>query len=618
MITTSLVFGNEACRTVFRDYELRFEYSYPKSDGQSEQMIQTLGRNNDGHGKNLVGRLFMGSDWISSLTGLELVHETTDKEVMVKEKPKVARDHQKSYADNRRKPLEFKLRECTSSKADKDNLHLLIVTITILTVLKFMLIALIWKFDFSPFMVLIIAILNDGTIMTISKDKVKLSPLPDSLKLKEMFATSVLLRPYLVERFGVRSIRNEEFELMSALYLQVSIIYQALIFVTRSRSRSFIERPGILILFAFFATQLIATLIVMYANWDFAKVKGIGWGWGSVIWLYTIVIYIPLDIFQIYYPLRLEWKGMGQYARKKDRNEPNTSIDRLCLGENIQGSAAEGIENKEQWEGHEFQDTTSSGQEKEAKVFTFYRMEEEGERYFTPCYVGGLHAYDGEINLKYEKNLISNEFAVKLCLEYEEKNGEKLVKRELLVSLKGEFYFVKFIVNPEEDDVEPNVILGRSFMRLAKGIAYFGNGVITIHPELDPFLENFEDTKKFENDWDHLLDIDFGNIPEINKAGLPPFVYKMGKIKRNKKRAIKNFQLYYSDVGPLLSNGKPLTQEEAAREALAIDICKRVSILEEERPMIETMSYSDKYKKILDGIVMDKIKLDGEIKKEEE
>jgi len=28
--------------------------------------------------------------------------------------------------------------------------------------LGFMLIALIWKFDFSPFMILVIAILNDG------------------------------------------------------------------------------------------------------------------------------------------------------------------------------------------------------------------------------------------------------------------------------------------------------------------------------------------------------------------------------------------------------------------------------------------------------------------------
>ena len=71
------------------------------------------------------------------------------------------------------------------------------VSITIRIVLGFMLLALIWKFDFSPFMVLIIAILNDGTIMTISKDRVKPSPLPDSWKLKEIFATGIVLGTYL-------------------------------------------------------------------------------------------------------------------------------------------------------------------------------------------------------------------------------------------------------------------------------------------------------------------------------------------------------------------------------------------------------------------------------------
>lgn len=60
-----------------------------------------------------------------------------------------------------------------------------------------MLLALIWKFDFSPFMVLIIAILNDGTIMTTSKDRVKPSPMPDSWKLREIFATGVVLGTYL-------------------------------------------------------------------------------------------------------------------------------------------------------------------------------------------------------------------------------------------------------------------------------------------------------------------------------------------------------------------------------------------------------------------------------------
>ncbi|GKA07691.1 hypothetical protein Tco_0686915 [Tanacetum coccineum] len=45
----------------------------------------------------------------SSLTRPELVLDTTDKVVLIKEKLKAARDHQKSYADKRRKPLEFEV-----------------------------------------------------------------------------------------------------------------------------------------------------------------------------------------------------------------------------------------------------------------------------------------------------------------------------------------------------------------------------------------------------------------------------------------------------------------------------------------------------------------------------
>ncbi|KAJ4830504.1 Plasma membrane ATPase 4 [Turnera subulata] len=189
------------------------------------------------------------------------------------------------------------------------------VSITIRIVFGFMLIALIWKFDFSPFMVLIIAILNDGTIMTISKDRVKPSPLPDSWKLKEIFATGIVLGGYLAlmtviffwamhetdffsDKFGVRSLRHSEDEMMGALYLQVSIVSQALIFVTRSRSWSFVERPGMLLMTAFLIAQLVATVIAVYADWGFARIKGIGWGWAGVIWLYSIVFYFPLDLMK--------------------------------------------------------------------------------------------------------------------------------------------------------------------------------------------------------------------------------------------------------------------------------------------------------------------------------
>ncbi|CAN1343990.1 ATPase 9, plasma membrane-type [Linum perenne] len=208
------------------------------------------------------------------------------------------------------------------------------VSITIRIVLGFMLIALIWKFDFSPFMVLIIAILNDGTIMTISKDRVKPSPMPDSWKLNEIFATGIVLGTYMAvmtvifffgaygsdffsDKFHVKSIRNSPDELTSALYLQVSIVSQALIFVTRSRSWSFIETPGLLLLFAFFLAQLVATLIAVYADWPFARVKGIGWGWAGVIWVYSVVFYIPLDILKFIIRYALSGKAWDNVTQRR-------------------------------------------------------------------------------------------------------------------------------------------------------------------------------------------------------------------------------------------------------------------------------------------------------------
>ncbi|CAN1259098.1 ATPase 7, plasma membrane-type [Linum perenne] len=186
------------------------------------------------------------------------------------------------------------------------------VSITIRIVMGFMLLTVFWEFDFPPFMVLIIAILNDGTIMTISKDRVKPSPVPDSWKLSEIFATGVVLGGYLAimtvvffwgayetnffsDHFHPDVVSLLDKKLASAVYLQVSTISQALIFVTRSRSWSYMERPGLLLVTAFIIAQLVATVISALANWGFAGIHSIGWGWTAVIWVYNIITYMLLD-----------------------------------------------------------------------------------------------------------------------------------------------------------------------------------------------------------------------------------------------------------------------------------------------------------------------------------
>ncbi|KAK3413343.1 hypothetical protein EUGRSUZ_I01911 [Eucalyptus grandis] len=225
-------------------------------------------------------------------------------------------------------------------------LQIYAVSITIRIVLGFMLLALIWQFDFPPFMVLIIAILNDGTIMTISKDRVKPSPQPDSWKLAEIFTTGIILGGYLAmmtviffwaayktdffpRTFGVSSLqqgdRDDTRKLASAVYLQVSTISQALIFVTRARSWSFVERPGLLLVAAFVIAQLIATLMAVYANWSFAAIEGIGWGWAGIVWLYNLIFYIPLDFIKFFTRYALSGKAWDlvieqriAFTRKKD------------------------------------------------------------------------------------------------------------------------------------------------------------------------------------------------------------------------------------------------------------------------------------------------------------
>lgn len=69
----------------------------------------------------------------------------------------------------------------------------------------------------------------------------------------------------------MKSLKDSPEELMAALYLQVSIISQALIFVTRSRSWSYMERPGLLLVGAFIIAQLVSSSMERYIS------KGEGW-----------------------------------------------------------------------------------------------------------------------------------------------------------------------------------------------------------------------------------------------------------------------------------------------------------------------------------------------------
>ncbi|GJR47198.1 reverse transcriptase domain-containing protein [Tanacetum coccineum] len=114
-------FTSRCWQTVQKALGTRLDMStayHPQTDGQSERTIQTLedmlracvidfGSSWDVHLPLAESPVLWAEIGESSLIGPELIQETTDKVVLIKEKLKAARDRQKSYADNRRKPLEF-------------------------------------------------------------------------------------------------------------------------------------------------------------------------------------------------------------------------------------------------------------------------------------------------------------------------------------------------------------------------------------------------------------------------------------------------------------------------------------------------------------------------------
>jgi len=162
--------------------------------------------------------------------------------------------------------------------------------------------------------------------MTISKDRVKPSPYPNSWNLSEIFTYAIIYGIYLAastvvffaiivktsffqDHFNVDSFpENSQSDinpgynygkLHSIIYLQVSTISQALIFVTRSRSFFFMERPSLILVCAFGLAQLIATLIAVYANWGFTNIQACGWQWAGIVWIWNMIWFFPLDFLKV-------------------------------------------------------------------------------------------------------------------------------------------------------------------------------------------------------------------------------------------------------------------------------------------------------------------------------
>ncbi|GJU15429.1 hypothetical protein Tco_1143395 [Tanacetum coccineum] len=230
----------------------------------------------------------------------------------------------------------------------------------------------------------------------------------------------------------------------------------------------------------------------------------------------------------------------NEKKRKKRVCNMDSSMGKMCLGKDVIEISSDQNEGSGDWDLPEYKDTAGSGGKKEPKTLVFHKMytEEDSDRYIAQCFVNGLYASDGEINLEMNDNLISNDYAVKLCLEYEVRKGKKLVKKELMVLLRGKIYFVQFVINPEEDQFEPGLIFRRSFLCSANAMVNFGEGTITIQPDFDPFLLSSDEEKNPNlDDLETFLDFDIDEAPQT-ETDLLLLVRLDGMVKQEEERVM--------------------------------------------------------------------------------
>ncbi len=86
--------------------------------------------------------------------------------------------------------------------------------------------------------------------------------------------------------FSAASDHNDP-KLHTIVYLQVAIISQALIFITRSHGWFFMERPSVALFLAFCLAQLISSIIAAYGDWGFTDIEPIEGGWIGIVWVWV-------------------------------------------------------------------------------------------------------------------------------------------------------------------------------------------------------------------------------------------------------------------------------------------------------------------------------------------
>ncbi len=158
----------------------------------------------------------------------------------------------------------------------------------------------ILTFNFYPVtavMIVLLALLNDGAILSIAYDRAKYSDRPEVWNMPAVLGVATVLGlAGVASSFGLFYMAEHIFQLnrdliQSLIYLKLSVAGHMTVFVTRTRGPFWSIAPAPVLLAAVIGTQFIATLIAVYGTF----MSPIGWNWALFVWGYALAWFFVND-----------------------------------------------------------------------------------------------------------------------------------------------------------------------------------------------------------------------------------------------------------------------------------------------------------------------------------
>ena len=155
-------------------------------------------------------------------------------------------------------------------------------------------------FDFYPLtavMIVMLALLNDGAILSIAFDSVHYENKPEKWDMHMVLGiASVLGVLGPIAAFGLFYLGDRVYHLdrdhiKTLMYLMLSVAGHLTVFLARTRGPFWSVAPAPVLCIAVIGTQLIATLIAVYGLF----MAPLGWGWALFVWGYAIAWFLVSD-----------------------------------------------------------------------------------------------------------------------------------------------------------------------------------------------------------------------------------------------------------------------------------------------------------------------------------